>query len=161
MEGRATRAALAAWSIGVVLFLLLPIATIVLFAFDRSNVQSWPISHYTLSWFSIAWNDPQVRSAFVLSLKVGAAATILSLILGSAAAFGVHRFHFFGGSPSRYCSSYHLLYPASSRGLPSTRPSISRASPCPSSRSSSAIRPSASSWSITTCSPASAGPRGR
>ena len=48
MEGRATRAVLAAWSIGVVLFLLLPIATIVLFAFDRSNVQSWPISHYTL-----------------------------------------------------------------------------------------------------------------
>jgi putative spermidine/putrescine transport system permease protein len=96
MEGRATRLVLAAWSIGVVLFLLLPIATIVLFAFDRSNVQSWPISHYTLSWFSIAWNDPQVRSAFLLSLKVGAAATILSLILGSAAAFGVHRFRFFG-----------------------------------------------------------------
>ena len=54
MEGRLTRAALVVWVIGVLLFQFIPIATIVIFAFDRSNIQSWPIRHYTTSWFSVA-----------------------------------------------------------------------------------------------------------
>jgi len=96
MEGRATRAVLVVWVIGVLMFLFIPIATIVIFAFDRSNVQSWPIRHYTTHWFSVAWHDPEVRTALTLSLKAGLAATVLALLLGSAAAFAVHRFRFFG-----------------------------------------------------------------
>jgi putative spermidine/putrescine transport system permease protein len=82
--------------IGVLLFLFIPIATIVIFAFDRSNIQSWPIRHYTVHWFSVAWHDPEVRSALWLSVKAGLAATALALVLGSLAAFAVHRFRFFG-----------------------------------------------------------------
>jgi putative spermidine/putrescine transport system permease protein len=96
MEGRATRAALVVWVAGVLVFLFLPITTIVIFAFDRSNVQSWPIRNWTTHWFLVAWEDPAVRSALWLSVKAGVAATILALVLGSAAAFGVHRFRFFG-----------------------------------------------------------------
>ncbi len=44
----------------------------------------------------MAWNDAQVRSAFALSLRAALAATAISLILGSAAVFGAHRFRFFG-----------------------------------------------------------------
>src|SRR5437868_420906 len=96
MEGRATRIVLAVWVVGVLMFLFIPIATIVIFAFDRSNVQSWPIRHFTTHWFSVAWHDPEVRTSLVLSLKAGLAATVLALLLGSAAAFAVHRFRFFG-----------------------------------------------------------------
>ena len=63
MESRATRAVLVAWTIGVLLFLFIPIATIIIFAFDRSTVQSWPIRHYTTHWFSVAWHDQDVRDA--------------------------------------------------------------------------------------------------
>jgi len=62
MEGRATRIVLAVWVAGVLLFLFIPIATIVIFAFDRSNVQSWPIRHFTMHWFDVAWHDPEVRT---------------------------------------------------------------------------------------------------
>jgi putative spermidine/putrescine transport system permease protein len=96
MHGRVMRSALSVWVSAVLLFLFLPIFTIVIFAFDRSNVQSWPIRHYTTKWFSIAWHDPQVRSALTLSIKAGVEATVLALVLGSAAAFAVHRFRFFG-----------------------------------------------------------------
>jgi putative spermidine/putrescine transport system permease protein len=96
MEGRATRAVLVAWVCGVLLFLFMPIITIIVFAFDRSNVQSWPIREFTTHWFSVAWDDPTVRSALWLSVKAGLAATFVALLLGSAAAFGVHRFRFFG-----------------------------------------------------------------
>src|SRR5438445_5842160 len=96
MESRAARLVLAVWVIGVLLFLFVPIATIVVFAFDRSTVQSWPIRHYTTSWFSVAWHDQDVRDALWLSVKAGLAATVVAHALGSAAAFAVHRFRFFG-----------------------------------------------------------------
>jgi putative spermidine/putrescine transport system permease protein len=113
MEGRATRAVLAAWVVGVLLFLFVPIATIVLYAFDRSNVQSWPIKSFTTYWFSVAWDDPAVKSALWLSVKAGVAATFLALVLGSAAAFGVHRFRFFG----RETISLFLVLPIALPGI--------------------------------------------
>jgi putative spermidine/putrescine transport system permease protein len=113
MEGRATRAALVVWVAGVLVFLFLPITTIVIFAFDRSNVQSWPIRNWTTHWFLVAWEDPAVRSALWLSVKAGVAATILALVLGSAAAFGVHRFRFFG----RDAVSLFLVLPIALPGI--------------------------------------------
>jgi len=113
MEGRTTRAVLVLWVIGVLLFLFVPILTIILFGFDKSNIQSWPIRNYTLHWVSVAWNDPQVRSALWLSVKAGFAATILALLLGSAAAFGVHRFRFFG----REAVSLFLVLPIALPGI--------------------------------------------
>jgi putative spermidine/putrescine transport system permease protein len=113
MEGRATRVALVAWVIGVLLFLFIPIATIILFAFDRSTVQSWPVQHYTTRWFSVAWDDPAVRSALWLSAKAGTAATLLALVLGSLAAFGVHRYRFFG----REAVSLFIVLPIALPGI--------------------------------------------
>ena len=66
METRATRIVLVVWVIGVLLFLFVPIATIVVFAFDRETVQSWPIQHYTTHWFSVAWHDQDVRDSIKL-----------------------------------------------------------------------------------------------
>jgi len=113
MESRATRVVLIVWVVAVLLFLFVPIATIVLFAFDRSNVQSWPIHHYTTRWFSVAWHDQQVRDALWLSVKAGLAATAIALVLGSAAAFAVHRFRFFG----REAVSLLLVLPLALPGI--------------------------------------------
>jgi putative spermidine/putrescine transport system permease protein len=96
MRARLSRFGLWLWVGAVLLFLFAPIITIILFGFDKSNVETWPIQHWTTHWYSVAWNDPQVRSAFVLSIKAAFAATGLSLLLGTVAAFGVHRARFFG-----------------------------------------------------------------
>ena len=95
MEKRATRIALASWSALVVLFLWIPLALIVLYAFNKSNVQSWPIPAFTTHWFHAAWTA-EVRTSLWLSVRVGLIATGIALVLGSAAAFGVARFRFFG-----------------------------------------------------------------
>ena len=113
MHGRTTRWVLGTWVLAVLLFLFIPIFTIIIFAFDRSNVQSWPIQHYTTNWFSVAWHDEEVRSALTLSLKAGFQATILALVLGSAAAFAVHRFKFFG----REAISLLLVLPLALPGI--------------------------------------------
>ncbi len=93
---RFTRGGLALFATLVVIFLIAPLLVIILFAFDASNVQTFPIHHWTLSWFSVAWHDPAVRSSLWLSVKAGVLATIIALILGTLVAFGIHRFRFFG-----------------------------------------------------------------
>jgi putative spermidine/putrescine transport system permease protein len=107
------RASLRFW-VGLVLaFLFFPIVLIVVYAFNTSTIQSWPIAGLTLKWFSVAWTDAEVRSSFVLSLKAGAIATAVALVLGSLAAFGLHRFRFFG----REAVSLILVLPLALPGI--------------------------------------------
>jgi len=96
MESKLLRAVLRVWVALVLAFLFVPIALIVLYAFNRSNIESWPISGFSLHWFALAWDDPQVRSAFLLSVRVGLFATALAVLLGSAVAYALHQFRFFG-----------------------------------------------------------------
>ena len=96
MRGRGARLGLQLWTALVLLFLFIPIGLIFLYAFNSSNVQSWPIPGFTLRWFTVTWNDDQVRGALLLSVEAGLAATAIALLLGSCAAFAVHRTAFFG-----------------------------------------------------------------
>ena len=113
METRAARVGLSAWTLLVLLFLWFPLVLIGVYAFNSSNIQSWPISGWTAHWFSVAWHDPDVRSALWLSVKVGLIATAIALTLGSMAAFAIHRFRFFG----RESVSFLLLLPLALPGI--------------------------------------------
>ncbi|HKB95009.1 MAG TPA: ABC transporter permease [Gaiellaceae bacterium] len=112
MEQRSTRIALAVWSALVILFLWVPLALIMLYAFNKSNVQSWPIPGFTTHWFRAAWTS-EVHTSLILSVKVGLIATAIALVLGSAAAFGVARFRFFG----REAVSFLLVLPIALPGI--------------------------------------------
>src|SRR5499425_2404083 len=113
MEPKALRIALRIWVALVLAFLFIPIVLIVLYAFNPSNIQTWPISGFSLHWFSVAWHDPQVRGAFLLSVRVGLVATVLALLLGSAVAFALHKFRFFG----RDAISFLLVLPIALPGI--------------------------------------------
>jgi putative spermidine/putrescine transport system permease protein len=112
-EGRLSRALLAVWVVLVLLFLFLPIALIVVYAFNPSNVQGWPLSGLSTKWFGSTWNNPDMRAALYLSLKAGVVATSIALVLGSAASFAVHRFRFFG----REAVSFLLVLPIALPGI--------------------------------------------
>jgi putative spermidine/putrescine transport system permease protein len=112
VEQRSTRIALAAWSTLVILFLWIPLALIMLYAFNKSNVQSWPIPAYSTHWFHAAWTS-EVKQSLWLSVRVGLIATGIALVLGSAAAFGVDRFRFFG----REAVSFLLVLPIALPGI--------------------------------------------
>ena len=113
MESRGLRIALRIWVVLVLLFLFVPIFVIVLYAFDRPTVQSWPISSFTTHWFSVALHDPTVRAAFLLSVKVGLLATGIALVLGSGVAYSLHNFKFFG----RDGISFLLVLPIALPGI--------------------------------------------
>ncbi|TME09430.1 MAG: ABC transporter permease [Chloroflexi bacterium] len=88
--------ALRAWAVLVLLFLFIPILLIFLYAFNTSNIESWPIAGLTTKWFLSTWDDPEVRTALGISVQAGLSATAIALVLGSCAAFAIHRMTFFG-----------------------------------------------------------------
>ena len=112
-ESRATRLALGGWTALVLLFLLVPIAIIVVYAFNSSNIQGWPISGFTTKWFGTAWHDQEIRDALWLSVKAGLISTGIALLLGTMAAFAVHRFRFFG----REAISFIVVLPIALPGI--------------------------------------------
>jgi putative spermidine/putrescine transport system permease protein len=113
MESRGVRIFLRVMTGFVLVFLYLPLVVIVIYAFNRSQGQSWPISGFTTHWFADAWHNGEVRAALATSLKAGAGATAIALVLGTTAAFAVHRFRFFG----REAISFLLVLPIALPGI--------------------------------------------
>ena len=116
IETKGARIGLRIWTIAVVLFLWIPILTILVYAFNKSNIQSWPITSWTTHWFSAAWNDPDVRSSLWLSLKCGLIATGIALVLGSMISFAISRFKFFGRESVTFLLLLPIALPGSSPG---------------------------------------------
>ena len=82
---------------GAVLFLHIPLALIILYAFsaeDKSYV--FPPPALTTQWFAVAWEREDVWAAIGLSLRVAAVATAVAMVLGTLAAAGLARTRFFG-----------------------------------------------------------------
>jgi putative spermidine/putrescine transport system permease protein len=113
VETRITRIALGIFTALVLAFLYVPIALIAVYAFNKSNVESWPITSFTTKWFSPTIHDPAMQSALWLSLKAAGLATLIALVLGTLASFGVHRYRFFG----RETVSFLLVLPIALPGI--------------------------------------------
>jgi putative spermidine/putrescine transport system permease protein len=113
VERDMTKLGLRIWTLLVVLFLHIPIVIIVLYAFNAQTAQGWPITDWTTKWFSPTIHDGEMQQALVLSLKAALGATLVSLLLGSAAAFAVHRFRFFG----REAISFLFVLPIALPGI--------------------------------------------
>jgi len=96
MEGRGTRISVTAAAALVLAFLWVPLLLIGVYAFAESKIPSWPITEFSTKWWSTAWHNTRMRDALKTSVEVAAMATAIAVLLGSAAAFAVHRFRFFG-----------------------------------------------------------------
>jgi putative spermidine/putrescine transport system permease protein len=111
--GRLSRVLLTAWAVLILLFLFVPIGIIMLYAFNPSNVQSWPLEGLSTKWFSSTFHNQEMRQALWLSVRAGLISTTIAMLLGSMAAFAVHRFRFFG----REAVSFLLVLPIALPGI--------------------------------------------
>jgi putative spermidine/putrescine transport system permease protein len=84
-------------AVGGLLFLHLPLALIILYSFTTEEKSyQFPPPGYTLRWFSVVWGRTDIWNALTLSLQVAIFATLLALVLGTAAAAALARARFFG-----------------------------------------------------------------
>ena len=110
----------AAWplrlgAIGGLLFLHLPLALIILYAFTTEEKSfEFPPPGFTTRWFHAAWYDrPDIWPPLWLSLKVALFATFLALVFGTLAAAALSRARFFG----REAISLLFVFPIALPGI--------------------------------------------
>lgn len=84
-------------AIGGLLYLHLPVAFIILYAFTTEEKSyQFPPPGLTLQWFEVAWGRQDIWDALALSVRVALTATATALVLGTLAAAAMYRSRFFG-----------------------------------------------------------------
>ncbi|HEX2467037.1 MAG TPA: ABC transporter permease [Solirubrobacterales bacterium] len=94
-------------------FIYVPLFVIALEAFSSASTFKWPPPGFTLEWFEKALDNPGARDAFLYSVKTGAIATGIALVLGTLASMGVARYRFFG----RETISFLVIIPIALPGI--------------------------------------------
>lgn len=84
---------LGVWMGFVLLFFYLPIAVLVLFSFNESKLNIvW--TGFTFDWYASLWHDTVLVRALQNSLIVAVFTTAISLVLGTAGAWLLHRYRY-------------------------------------------------------------------
>ena len=110
---RTTRLLLRAGTALTLVFLYAPLVVVAIYAFNPRRTLGWPTGGVTFEWFTRAFHNPGMRDALVMSLKAGAGATLIALVLGTLAAMAVARHRFFG----RETISFLVVLPIALPGI--------------------------------------------
>ncbi len=79
----------------LVLFLYLPLTVLVIFSFNSGDV-TFPLEHFTTSWYSLAWRNPALLEALGRSALVAVVASTITVVLGVLASYALVRRSFWG-----------------------------------------------------------------
>lgn len=91
----------------------LPLFLVLLNSLNPDRSSSWPPPGLTFRWWAEAWGSAGARQALTTSLKAGAGATAVALVLGTLIAFAIQRFRFFG----REALSFAVVLPIALPGI--------------------------------------------
>ena len=94
-------------------FVYIPLLVIGIYAFNKGITLTWPPESLSTKWFGEAVDNAGARDALVNSLKVGAIATAVAMVLGTLASLGVARHRFFG----RETVSFLVVIPIALPGI--------------------------------------------
>jgi putative spermidine/putrescine transport system permease protein len=87
---------LRAAAVGVLTFIYVPLAVVLLNSFSASATFAWPPPALTLRWWQVAASNAGVRTAVLTSVQVALLATVVAVVLGTLASMALVRYEFFG-----------------------------------------------------------------
>jgi ABC-type spermidine/putrescine transport system permease subunit II len=90
-RARVARGLLGGYAGAIYVFLFAPIVLLVLFSFNANRYGTFPITGWTLTWYRQAFSDYQVHDAVSTTIRVALQVTLISTIVGTAAAFPLVR----------------------------------------------------------------------
>ena len=85
------RLSFSVWAVLIYLFLFAPIAVLVAFSFNANEYGTFPFTGWTMDWYRQVFADYQIKDALYTSLKVALEVTVISTVVGTAAAFPLVR----------------------------------------------------------------------
>jgi spermidine/putrescine transport system permease protein len=80
----------------LILFLYAPIAILLIFSFNNSELPSFPLSGFTLRWYHQFLTNPDLRGALAASATVAAFSSVGAVLLGVLASIALVRRRFVG-----------------------------------------------------------------
>ena len=80
-----------AWAVFIYVFLFAPIALLVAFSFNANKYGTFPFTGWTTAWYGQVFSDYQIRDALTTTIQVALAVTLISTVVGTAAAFPLVR----------------------------------------------------------------------
>ncbi|MEA2469120.1 MAG: putative spermidine/putrescine transport system permease protein [Thermoleophilaceae bacterium] len=101
----------------VYLFLYLPLFLIVLYAFNKTNINSWPFPGFSTRWFDQLAHDQAPKDAAWLSVRIALFSTVLALLLGTGMAFAFARYRFFGREALNFVVTLPIILPGAITGV--------------------------------------------
>ena len=87
---------LRAAAVGVLTFIYVPLAVVLLNSFSASATFAWPPPGLTLRWWQVAASNEGARTAVLTSVQVALLATVIAVVLGTLASIALVRYEFFG-----------------------------------------------------------------
>ena len=90
-RGRLTRGALSVWALLIYVFLFAPIVLLVVFSFNANRYGTFPITGWTTKWYGQVFHDYQIRDALTTTIRIALEVTLVSTVVGTAAAFPLVR----------------------------------------------------------------------
>jgi putative spermidine/putrescine transport system permease protein len=88
-------------------YILAPVIVVLLIAFSGTSSLAFPPASYSLRWFTHFAHQPELMHALGMSFTLAILASLLSLVIGGAAAFGIVR----GNLPGRTLVLNGLMLP--------------------------------------------------
>jgi spermidine/putrescine transport system permease protein len=104
MDSRQRSPLTAAITLAALVFLFLPLALVVLFSFHKTGGLSFPFTGFSLRWYRDTFGSFEFREALKNSAIVAVCVSVVTLLLGTLAAYGISR------SSSRLRAPVGLLF---------------------------------------------------
>jgi len=100
-----------AWAVFIYVFLFAPIVLLVAFSFNANKYGTFPFTGWTTSWYGQVFHDYQIRDALTTTLRVAILVTLISTVVGTAAAFPLVRSRLPGRSGVRIGLTLPIMIP--------------------------------------------------
>jgi spermidine/putrescine transport system permease protein len=98
-------------------FLYLPALTIIVYSFNDSAIESWPLTGFTFHWYTDAFNNQILMDGLRNSVVVAVISTGIALLIGVPAGFGFDRYDFPGKASFQRVLMLPFLMPGVISGL--------------------------------------------
>lgn len=112
-----TRLLIVLWTLVVLVFLYVPMVSVVLASFTRKRYFSFPITAWDTRWYERALESLSVRDLIATSLSVAVVVTIFSVVLGFCSALAFARYDWKGRKLFQKLILLPIFFPQAVLGL--------------------------------------------
>ena len=116
-KGRISRALIIVWTGSILLFLYMPMLSVVMASFTKQRYFQFPVTMWDTRWYEKAFNSLSVRDLFWTSISIATLVTLLSVVLAFFGALAFARYDWKGRKLYQRLILLPIFFPQAVLGL--------------------------------------------